>query len=83
MHAPDPVTGIQKTTGERFREVVIDNALLAEPVDAFGDPVEWFTPEELDIGLGRRHPYRGRGRAAEVERRMRPPVRGVRAWRDG
>lgn len=37
VHAPDPVTGVRKTTGERFREV-IDNALLAEELgfDGFG-----------------------------------------------
>ncbi|GGZ38309.1 luciferase-like monooxygenase [Streptomyces inusitatus] len=37
VHAPDPVTGVQKTTRERFREVV-DNALLAEELgfDGFG-----------------------------------------------
>ncbi|MET8585295.1 LLM class flavin-dependent oxidoreductase [Streptomyces collinus] len=36
-HAPDPVTGVLKSTGERFREV-IDNALLAEELgfDGFG-----------------------------------------------
>lgn len=36
-HAPDPVTGVRKTTGERFREV-LDNALLAEELgfDGFG-----------------------------------------------
>ncbi|MFF3484376.1 MsnO8 family LLM class oxidoreductase [Streptomyces sp. NPDC002701] len=37
VHAPDPVTGVQKSTNERFREV-IDNALLAEELgfDGFG-----------------------------------------------
>jgi alkanesulfonate monooxygenase SsuD/methylene tetrahydromethanopterin reductase-like flavin-dependent oxidoreductase (luciferase family) len=37
VHAPDPVTGVQKSTAERFREVV-DNALLAEDLgfDGFG-----------------------------------------------
>ncbi|UUY51056.1 LLM class flavin-dependent oxidoreductase [Streptomyces yangpuensis] len=37
VHAPDPVTGVQKSTHERFREVV-DNALLAEELgfDGFG-----------------------------------------------
>ncbi|MGW1892537.1 LLM class flavin-dependent oxidoreductase [Streptomyces sp. NPDC002004] len=37
VHAPDPVTGIQKSTNERFREV-IDDALLAEELgfDGFG-----------------------------------------------
>jgi alkanesulfonate monooxygenase SsuD/methylene tetrahydromethanopterin reductase-like flavin-dependent oxidoreductase (luciferase family) len=37
VHAPDPVTGYQKSTNERFREV-IDNALLAEELgfDGFG-----------------------------------------------
>lgn len=37
IHAPDPVTGVQKPTTERFREV-IDNALLAEELgfDGFG-----------------------------------------------
>jgi len=37
VHAPDPVTGRQKSTHERFREV-IDNALLAEELgfDGFG-----------------------------------------------
>ncbi|MGW2704069.1 LLM class flavin-dependent oxidoreductase [Streptomyces sp. NPDC001340] len=37
VHAPDPVSGIQKTTNERFHEV-IDNALLAEELgfDGFG-----------------------------------------------
>jgi alkanesulfonate monooxygenase SsuD/methylene tetrahydromethanopterin reductase-like flavin-dependent oxidoreductase (luciferase family) len=37
IHAPDPVTGKQKPTSERFREV-IDNALLAEELgfDGFG-----------------------------------------------
>ncbi|MFD0372945.1 LLM class flavin-dependent oxidoreductase [Streptomyces sp. NPDC127114] len=37
VHAPDPVTGIRKSTHERFREV-IDNALLAEELgfDGFG-----------------------------------------------
>ncbi|WLQ52843.1 LLM class flavin-dependent oxidoreductase [Streptomyces poriferorum] len=37
IHAPDPVTGGQKPTTERFREV-IDNALLAEELgfDGFG-----------------------------------------------
>jgi alkanesulfonate monooxygenase SsuD/methylene tetrahydromethanopterin reductase-like flavin-dependent oxidoreductase (luciferase family) len=37
VHAPDPVTGVQKSTHERFREV-IDNALLAEDLgfDGFG-----------------------------------------------
>ncbi|MGW2058552.1 LLM class flavin-dependent oxidoreductase [Streptomyces sp. NPDC001840] len=37
VHAPDPVTGVQKSTQDRFREV-IDNALLAEELgfDGFG-----------------------------------------------
>ncbi|WP_406864793.1 LLM class flavin-dependent oxidoreductase [Streptomyces sp. HUAS MG47] len=37
VHAPDPVTGVRKSTQERFREV-IDNALLAEELgfDGFG-----------------------------------------------
>jgi alkanesulfonate monooxygenase SsuD/methylene tetrahydromethanopterin reductase-like flavin-dependent oxidoreductase (luciferase family) len=37
VHAPDPVTGTQPTTNERFREVV-DSALLAEELgfDGFG-----------------------------------------------
>jgi alkanesulfonate monooxygenase SsuD/methylene tetrahydromethanopterin reductase-like flavin-dependent oxidoreductase (luciferase family) len=37
VHAPDPVTGVQKSTADRFREVV-DNALLAEELgfDGFG-----------------------------------------------
>ncbi|WP_327128282.1 LLM class flavin-dependent oxidoreductase [Streptomyces sp. NBC_01727] len=37
IHAPDPVTGVQKPTNERFREV-IDNAGLAEELgfDGFG-----------------------------------------------
>jgi alkanesulfonate monooxygenase SsuD/methylene tetrahydromethanopterin reductase-like flavin-dependent oxidoreductase (luciferase family) len=37
VHAPDPVTGVQKPTTERFGEV-IDNALLAEELgfDGFG-----------------------------------------------
>ena len=37
VHAPDPVTGVQKSTTERFREV-IDSALLAEELgfDGFG-----------------------------------------------
>lgn len=37
VHAPDPVTGVKKSTGDRFREV-IDNALLAEELgfDGFG-----------------------------------------------
>lgn len=37
VHAPHPVTGVQKSTGDRFREVV-DNALLAEELgfDGFG-----------------------------------------------
>lgn len=37
VHAPDPVTGVRKSTHERFREVV-DNALLAEDLgfDGFG-----------------------------------------------
>lgn len=37
VHAPDPVTGAQKPTTERFREV-LDNALLAEELgfDGFG-----------------------------------------------
>jgi alkanesulfonate monooxygenase SsuD/methylene tetrahydromethanopterin reductase-like flavin-dependent oxidoreductase (luciferase family) len=37
VHAPDPVTGVQKSTNERFRGVV-DNALLAEELgfDGFG-----------------------------------------------
>ncbi len=37
VHAPDPVTGKQKSTNDRFREV-IDNALLAEELgfDGFG-----------------------------------------------
>ncbi|WP_406369122.1 LLM class flavin-dependent oxidoreductase [Streptomyces sp. NBC_00647] len=37
VHAPHPVTGIQKPTNDRFREV-IDNALLAEELgfDGFG-----------------------------------------------
>ncbi|WNI20758.1 LLM class flavin-dependent oxidoreductase [Streptomyces sp. ITFR-16] len=37
VHAPDPVTGVLKPTGERFREV-IDNAVLAEELgfDGFG-----------------------------------------------
>jgi alkanesulfonate monooxygenase SsuD/methylene tetrahydromethanopterin reductase-like flavin-dependent oxidoreductase (luciferase family) len=36
-HAPDPVTGLQSTTSERFRQV-IDSALLAEELgfDGFG-----------------------------------------------
>ena len=29
VHAPDPITGLQKTTTERFRKV-IGNALVAE-----------------------------------------------------
>jgi alkanesulfonate monooxygenase SsuD/methylene tetrahydromethanopterin reductase-like flavin-dependent oxidoreductase (luciferase family) len=37
VHAPDPITGIQKPTTERFREV-LDNARLAEELgfDGFG-----------------------------------------------
>jgi alkanesulfonate monooxygenase SsuD/methylene tetrahydromethanopterin reductase-like flavin-dependent oxidoreductase (luciferase family) len=37
VHAPDPLTGVQKSTSERFREV-IDNALVAEELgfDGFG-----------------------------------------------
>ncbi|MFI0821233.1 LLM class flavin-dependent oxidoreductase [Streptomyces sp. NPDC021098] len=37
VHAPDPVTGVQKPTHERFREVIA-NALLAEELgfDGFG-----------------------------------------------
>ncbi|MDH6114623.1 alkanesulfonate monooxygenase SsuD/methylene tetrahydromethanopterin reductase-like flavin-dependent oxidoreductase (luciferase family) [Kitasatospora sp. MAP12-15] len=37
VHAPDPVTGVRKSTQERFREV-IDNALRAEELgfDGFG-----------------------------------------------
>ena len=37
VHGPDPITGVQKSTHERFREV-IDNALLAEELgfDGFG-----------------------------------------------
>ncbi|MFJ5213842.1 LLM class flavin-dependent oxidoreductase [Streptomyces sp. NPDC088354] len=37
VHAPDPVTGVVKPTGARFREV-LDNALLAEELgfDGFG-----------------------------------------------
>ncbi|MFF8955128.1 LLM class flavin-dependent oxidoreductase [Streptomyces sp. NPDC014894] len=37
VHAPDPVTGVRKTTHERFREL-IGNALLAEELgfDGFG-----------------------------------------------
>jgi alkanesulfonate monooxygenase SsuD/methylene tetrahydromethanopterin reductase-like flavin-dependent oxidoreductase (luciferase family) len=36
-HRPDPVTGAQKSTHERFREV-LDNAVLAEELgfDGFG-----------------------------------------------
>jgi alkanesulfonate monooxygenase SsuD/methylene tetrahydromethanopterin reductase-like flavin-dependent oxidoreductase (luciferase family) len=37
VHAPDPLTGVRKSTAERFREVV-ENALLAEELgfDGFG-----------------------------------------------
>ncbi|MGP4004947.1 LLM class flavin-dependent oxidoreductase [Streptomyces sp. 4N124] len=37
VHRPDPITGVQKTTRDRFREV-LDNALLAEELgfDGFG-----------------------------------------------
>ncbi|CAM5244516.1 luciferase-like monooxygenase [Streptomyces spiroverticillatus] len=37
VHAPNPVTGVQKSTQERFREV-LDNAVLAEELgfDGFG-----------------------------------------------
>lgn len=37
VHAPDPLTGVQKSTHDRFQEV-IDNALLAEELgfDGFG-----------------------------------------------
>ncbi len=37
VHAPDPVTGVQKSTSDRFREV-LDNAVLAEELgfDGFG-----------------------------------------------
>jgi alkanesulfonate monooxygenase SsuD/methylene tetrahydromethanopterin reductase-like flavin-dependent oxidoreductase (luciferase family) len=37
VHRPDPVTGVQKSTRERFREV-LDNAVLAEELgfDGFG-----------------------------------------------
>src|ERR1700728_1907927 len=37
VHAPDPVTGVQKSTSDRFREV-LDNARLAEELgfDGFG-----------------------------------------------
>lgn len=37
VHRPDPVTGVQKPTHDRFREV-LDNALLAEELgfDGFG-----------------------------------------------
>ncbi|MFD7425574.1 LLM class flavin-dependent oxidoreductase [Streptomyces sp. NPDC059818] len=37
VHSPDPVTGVRKPTGDRFREVV-DNAVLAEELgfDGFG-----------------------------------------------
>ncbi len=36
-HRPDPITGVRKTTQDRFREV-LDNALLAEELgfDGFG-----------------------------------------------
>ena len=37
VHAPDPVTGVRKSTSDRFREV-LDNAILAEELgfDGFG-----------------------------------------------
>lgn len=37
VHAPNPVTGVQKTTSDRFREV-LDNAVMAEELgfDGFG-----------------------------------------------
>jgi alkanesulfonate monooxygenase SsuD/methylene tetrahydromethanopterin reductase-like flavin-dependent oxidoreductase (luciferase family) len=37
VHAPDPITGVQKSTNDRFHELV-DNALLAETLgfDGFG-----------------------------------------------
>lgn len=35
VHSPDPITGIQKSTNDRFREV-IDNALLAEDLGLLG-----------------------------------------------
>jgi alkanesulfonate monooxygenase SsuD/methylene tetrahydromethanopterin reductase-like flavin-dependent oxidoreductase (luciferase family) len=42
VHAPDPITGLQKTTTERFREV-IGNALVAEELGFDG------------VGVGERH----------------------------
>lgn len=37
VHGPDPITGVQRSTHDRFREVV-DNAILAEQLgfDGFG-----------------------------------------------
>jgi len=46
VHAPDPITGLQKTTTERFREV-IGNALVAEELGFDG------------VGVGERHVVAG------------------------
>lgn len=53
-----------------------------QTLDASGDSVEWLAPEELDVRLGRRHPFGGRGGAAEVERGVCPPAGRVRTGRD-
>jgi hypothetical protein len=39
VHTPDPLAGVQKSTNDRFREV-IDNAVLAEELgfDSFPIP---------------------------------------------
>jgi alkanesulfonate monooxygenase SsuD/methylene tetrahydromethanopterin reductase-like flavin-dependent oxidoreductase (luciferase family) len=42
VHAPDPITGVQKSTADRFREV-LDNARLAEELGFVG------------FGVGERH----------------------------
>jgi hypothetical protein len=42
-------------------------AELLESLDPIGHAVEWFAPEELDVGLGGGHLFGGGGGAAEVE----------------
>src|ERR1700753_2030547 len=38
-----------------------------EPFDAFGDPVEWLTPEQLNVGLFGRDFFRSGRCAAEIQ----------------
>jgi hypothetical protein len=54
-----------------------------QTVDAFGDAVEWFTPEELDVGVGGGDSLSGGGGATEVQAWVWAAFAGDRAGGDG